>query len=54
MPNDLSFSRSKKYNISDNVYEHFDFFTVGENICRSIRAIKQPLTGGTQEGEKNV
>jgi hypothetical protein len=49
MSKDWGFSRSQKYKISDNVYEHFDFFTVGENICKSSRTIKQPLTE-TQEG----
>jgi len=36
--------------ISANAKENFDFPTVGENIYRSIMAIKQPLTGRNGRG----
>jgi hypothetical protein len=34
----------EKYSISGNVYEHFDFPTVVQNMCRSRVYVKQPLT----------
>jgi len=36
--------------LSNNAYEHSDFQTVGENICRSGTAISG-LTGRNKEGE---
>jgi len=42
-PNISGFS-SRKYDISDNVHERFDFPIVGENISRSRTANSQPLT----------
>jgi hypothetical protein len=36
--------------ISANAKENVDFPTVGENIYRSIMAIKQPLTGRNRRG----
>jgi hypothetical protein len=42
-PNILGFS-THKYDISDNVHEHFDFPIVGENISGSRTANSQLLT----------
>ena len=39
------------YNISDTAYEHFDFPTVGENICRNRTASNQPVTGRNRIGK---
>ena len=33
-------------------YEHFDFPTEGENICRGRTAINQPLTGRNRTGRE--
>jgi hypothetical protein len=33
-------------------YEHFDFPTEGENICRGRTAINQPLTGRNRRGRE--
>jgi hypothetical protein len=40
-----------KYDISDNVYEYFDFGTVRDNVYRSRTGISQLLTGRNMRGE---
>ena len=40
-----------KYDISDNVYEYFDFGTVRDNVYRSSTGISQLLTGRNMTGE---
>jgi hypothetical protein len=52
MPDVLVFPESQNYNISDNVYKHFDSPTVGENIYSSRIAINEPVTERIQEGRK--
>ena len=51
-PNILSVARSQTYDICDNTYEFFDFFTVGEDIYRRKTAIEQSLTARVLEGRK--
>jgi hypothetical protein len=52
MPDVLVFPKSQKYNISYNVYKHFDSPTGRENIYSSRVAINQPVTEGIQEERK--
>jgi hypothetical protein len=48
MPNEPGFFQviKKKYHISDNAYEHFDFCITGQNIYLGRAAFNQPLTEG--------
>ena len=39
-----------KYDICNNVYEHFDLPTMGENIYRSMGAAKRPQIGKDLRG----
>jgi hypothetical protein len=43
--------RSKKYDVSENACNNFDFLLVEENIYRSKRAINQPQTGRDRRGK---
>ena len=46
----LVFQSHKKYDIYCNTYKHFDFSTVGDNICKRRTTISQPLTGWNRRG----
>jgi hypothetical protein len=49
-PSVPGFFKAQKYGINDNAYEHSDFTTGGENICRSKTDVNQPLTGMKRGG----
>jgi hypothetical protein len=46
--------RSKKYDVSKNTHNNFDFLMVEENIYRIRTAINQPLTGRDRRREEDV
>jgi hypothetical protein len=50
MPNVPGFFKPQKYDLSDNVYEHFDFPTVEPNIYSSSTTISWTVTGGNRRG----
>ena len=53
-PNFPDLSKPMPTNIRrfNDVCEHFDFGTFGDNICRSGAAIDEPLTGRTGKGRE--